>query len=51
MRGPAMKQVGFHQTNTMVEKLGVDIQQAINRRDDQMLTTLKNIPSLTDSSY
>lgn len=45
-----MQQAGFHQANTLVEKVTMGVQESISQRDDQLLALLQNIPQLSPAS-
>jgi len=50
IRGPTMQQAGFHQANSLAQKISTDIQQQLNDRDNHMMAMLQSIPGLTESS-
>lgn len=45
-----MQQEGFHQANSLAQKISTDIQQQLNDRDNQMMDIIQYIPGLTEYS-
>ena len=45
-----MQQAGFHQANSLAQKITTDIQQQLNDRDNHMMDMLQSILGLTESS-
>ena len=50
IRGPTMQQAGFHQANSIINRLGSKLQQSLHQRDEQLTAMINNIPSLIESS-
>ena len=45
-----MQQAGFHQANSIINRLGSEIQHSLHQRDEQLTAMINNIPSLIESS-
>lgn len=50
IRGPTMHQTGYHHANVLAQELSTQIQQQLEQRDEQLLSVIQAMPSLTDAS-
>jgi len=50
IRGPTMRQAGYHQANMVVEQIKEEIDSHLQARDSEVLAMLQSIPALTPAS-